>query len=358
MWPDTRLLDLLGIEIPIVQAPMANSTGVAMAVAVANAGGLGSLPCAMLKADDVRSRLGEIRQRTNRPVNLNFFCNAPPARDAGREAAWLKLLAPNYAELGAEPPPLPLQSGSVPFDHEVCAVVEELKPAVVSFHFGLPAPDLVDRVKRAGCKVLSSATSVREAKWLSERGVDAIIAQGAEAGGHRGIFLETDVATQIGTFSLVPQIVDAVSIPVIAAGGIADGRGIAAAFALGASGVQMSTTYLRCPEAEISDLYRAALRAEEPDTTAITNILTGRPARAILNRFIEEQGPINREAPSYPLATQAVIPLRKKAESQGSRDFSPHWSGQARSLTRDQDAATLTKTVAEEALTRLRALGR
>jgi len=357
MWPDTRLLDLLDIEIPIVQAPMANSTGIAMAVAVANAGGLGSLPCAMLKADDVRSRLGEIRQRTNRPVNLNFFCNTPPTHDTAREAAWLERLAPYYAELGAEPPSLPLQSGSVPFDHEVCAVVEEMKPAVVSFHFGLPAPDLVDRVKGAGCKILSSATSVREAKWLSERGVDAIIAQGAEAGGHRGMFLETDVATQIGTFALVPQVVDAVPVPVIAAGGIADGRGVAAAFALGASGVQMGTAYLRCPEAEISDLYRAALRTKEP-ASAITNVLTGRPARAILNRFVEAHGPVNPEVPSYPLPTQAVVPLRKKAEEQGSRDFSPHWSGQARSLTREIGAADLTRTLAAEALARLRALGR
>ncbi len=357
MWPDTRLLDLLGIEIPIVQAPMANSTGIAIAVAVANAGALGSLPCAMLKADDVRARLGEIRQRTNRPVNLNFFCNEPPTRDAGREAAWLEQLAPYYTELGAEPPSLPLQAGSVPFDGDVCAVVEEMKPAAVSFHFGLPVPDLVDRVKRAGCKVLCSATSVREARFLYEHGADVIIAQGAEAGGHRGMFLETDVATQIGTFALVPQIVDAVPLPVIAAGGIADGRGVAAAFALGASGVQMGTAYLRCPEAEISDLYRAALRTKEP-ATAITNVLTGRPARAILNRFIEAHGPVNPDVPSYPLPTQAVVPLRKKAEEQGSRDFSPHWSGQARALGRDLDAETLTKTIAEEALERLRALAR
>jgi nitronate monooxygenase len=354
MWPDTRLIDLFGIELPVVQAPMANSTGIAMAAAVANAGGLGSLPCAMLKADVVRVQLAEIRQRTNRPVSLNFFCNEPPASDPAREAAWLDRLAPYYAELGAEPPPLPLKAGSVPFDGEVCAVVEETKPAIVSFHFGLPKPDLLGRVKRAGCKIVSSATSVREARWLAERGVDAIIAQGAEAGGHRGMFLETDAAEQIGTFALVPQIVDAVKVPVIAAGGIADGRGVAAAFALGASGVQMGTAYLRCPESEISDLYRAALRTEQP--TAITNVLTGRPARAILNRFVAAQGPIDRELPFYPLPTQAVLPLRKKAEAGGSRDFSPHWSGQARSLTREMSAADLTRAVAEEGLALLKRL--
>jgi nitronate monooxygenase len=355
MWPDTRLLDLFGIELPIVQAPMANATGVEMAVAVAKAGGLGSLPCAMLPADKIRAGVTEFRAQSNKPVNLNFFCHAAPAEDVSLEQAWLTRLAPYYTALGATPPLLPLKAGLQPFGEESCALVEEVRPAVVSFHFGLPAPALLQRVKSAGCKILSSATSVKEAIWLAERGVDAVIAQGVEAGGHRGMFLETEVAAQIGTFALVPQIADAVKVPMIAAGGIADARGVAAAFALGASGVQIGTAYLRCPESHISELHRVALKKPEP-ATEITNVLTGRPARGILNRFISEQGPINVEAPAFPLATQAAIPLRTIAEKQGSGDFSSFWSGQARSLGRDMNAEDLTRTVAEESLALLRAL--
>jgi nitronate monooxygenase len=355
MWPDTRLTDLFGIELPIVQAPMANATGVEMAVAVAKAGGLGSLPCTMLSPDKIRAGVTEFRSEIDRPLNLNFFCHAAPAGDAAREQAWLDRLAPYYAALGAVPPSLPLKAGAQPFGDETCQLVEELKPAIVSFHLGLPAPDLLRRLKAAGCMVLSSATSVREAVWLAERGADAVIAQGAEAGGHRGMFLETDVAAQIGTFALVPQVADAVKVPVIAAGGIADARGVAAAFALGAAGVQIGTAYLRCPEAHISDLHRAALKKPEP-ATVVTNVLTGRPARGILNRFIAEQGPLNPEAPAFPLATQAAIPLRTDAEKQGSGDFSPFWSGEARSLGRDMNAEDLTRTIAEESLALLRGL--
>ena len=355
MWPDTRLLDLFGIEVPIVQAPMAAATGVEMAVAVAKAGGLGSLPCAMLAADKIRSGVTEIRSHTDRPINLNFFCHVAPDSDVARERAWLKCLAPYYAELGAAPPALPLNAGLVPFGEDTCSLVEELRPEVTSFHFGLPALDLLQRVKAAGCRVLSSATSVREARWLYENGADVVIAQGAEAGGHRGMFIETDVDTQIGTFALVPQIVDAVPVPVIAAGGIADARGVAAAFALGAAGVQIGTAYLRAPEAHISELHRAALKKPEP-ATVITNVLTGRPARAILNRFIKEQGPIASEAPAFPLATQDSLPLRTKAEAKGWGDFSSFWSGEARALGRDMNAEDLTRAIAEESLARLRSL--
>jgi nitronate monooxygenase len=285
MWPDRRLLDLFGIELPIIQAPMANASAVDMAVAVANAGGLGSYPCAALTDDKITAGVADIRTRTNRPINLNFFCHKPAPPDEARDAAWLKRLAPYYAELGAEIPKLPLKASIVPFTASTCAVVEKLAPAVVSFHFGLPDEGLVERIKAAGCKIISSATSRREALWLAERGVDAIIAQGAEAGGHRGMFLETDVATQIGTLALVHEIVGAVRVPVIAAGGIVDGRGIAASFALGASGVQVGTAYLNCPEATISPLHRAAL-AEPDRQTVITNVLSGRPARSILTRFV------------------------------------------------------------------------
>jgi nitronate monooxygenase len=345
MWPDTRLTDLFGIELPIVQAPMANATAIDMAVAVANAGGLGSYPCAALTDDKVAEGVASIRSRTNRPINLNFFCHQPAPPDETRDAAWLKRLAPYYAELGAEMPKLPLKASIVPFTAATCAVVEQLAPAVVSFHFGLPEPELVARVKRAGCKIISSATSLREAQFLAAGGVDAIIAQGAEAGGHRGMFIETDVATQIGTLALVHEIVNAVRVPVIAAG----------AFALGAAGVQLGTAYLDCPEATISPVHRAAL-AEPDRQTVITNVLSGRPARSILTRFVREQGPLNAAIPNYPLATPALLPLRAKAEAKGSGDFSLLWAGQSRAPRRNLGAGALTKALADEGLAELRRL--
>jgi nitronate monooxygenase len=355
MWPDTRLLDLFGIELPIVQAPMANACGVDMAVAVAEAGGLGSFPCAALSDDKIGAGVAEIRSRTSKPINLNFFCHKPAPADAERDAAWLKRLAPYYAELGAEMPKLPLKASIVPFTAATCAVVEELRPEVVSFHFGLPDAALVARVKKAGCKILSSATTLREALWLAELGVDAIIAQGSEAGGHRGMFIETDVATQIGTFALVQQIVAAVKVPVIAAGGISDAKSVAAAIALGAAGVQIGTAYLCCPEATTSVLHRAAL-AEPGRETVITDVLSGRPARGILTRFVREQGPINAAIPSYPLATPALAPLRAKAEAKGSGDFSLLWSGQGGVPVSGIGAKELTLKLAEEALAQLKAL--
>jgi len=355
MWPDTRLLGLFGIEVPIVQAPMANACGIDMAVAVANAGGLGSVPCAALADDKIVAGAAELRSKTNKPINFNFFCHRPAPADEARDAAWLKRLAPYYAELGADTPKLPLKASIVPFTPATCATIEQLAPAVVSFHFGLPDPTLVACLKRVGCKVISSATSLREARFLADAGVDAIIAQGAEAGGHRGMFLETDVAAQIGTLALVHEIVNAVPVPVIAAGGIVDGRGIAAAFVLGASGVQLGTAYLTCPEATISPVHRAAL-AEHDRQTVITTVLSGRPARSILTRFVREQGPLNDAVPNYPLATPALVPLRAKAEAEGSGDFSLLWAGQSRAENRNLGAAELTKALAEEALTRLRNL--
>jgi nitronate monooxygenase len=282
MWPDTRLTDLFGIELPIVQAPMANATAIDMAVAVANAGGLGSYPCAALTDDKVAEGVATIRSRTNRPINLNFFCHQPAPPDETRDAAWLKRLAPYYAELGAEMPKLPLKASIVPFTAATCAVVEQLAPAVVSFHFGLPEPELVARVKRAGCKIISSATSLREAQFLAAGGVDAIIAQGAEAGGHRGMFIETDVATQIGTLALVHEIVNAVRVPVIAAGGIVDGRTMAAAFALGAEGVQMGTRMVSSAESPVHQNWKdMILAAKETDTVFLNRFGPGPALRAL-----------------------------------------------------------------------------
>ncbi|HEY7550273.1 MAG TPA: nitronate monooxygenase family protein [Hyphomicrobiaceae bacterium] len=356
MWPDRRLLDLLGIELPIVQAPMAGATGSAMAIAVSEAGGLGSLPCAMLDAAKARAEIGVIRQRTMRPINVNFFCHTPAQPAPQREAAWRARLQAYYAELGLDASAAAPAVNRAPFDAAMCEIVEDAKPEVVSFHFGLPAPALLERVKAAGCRVISSATTAEEARWLEERGCDAIIAQGYEAGGHRGMFLASDIATQAGTFALLPQVADAVKVPVIAAGGIADGRGIAAAFALGASGVQVGTAFLFTPEATITDLHRAALRAARDDQTALTNLFSGRPARGLVNRVMRDVGPMSELAPAFPTAGGALAPLKAKAEAAGRTDFTALWSGQAVRLAREMGAADLTRVLAEDALRRLKAM--
>ena len=290
MWPSRKLLDLIGIEVPIIQAPMAGSTGAAIAIAACKAGALGSLPCAMISPDKVRAEIGVIRQQTDKPLNVNFFTHTPPDPDPARDADWKASLAPYYVELGLDKSASVSAVSRAPFDETLCEIIEDVKPKVVSFHFGLPNSALLDRVKAAGCVVLSSATTVAEARWLESNGCDAIIAQGSEAGGHRGMFLSEDIATQVGTMALVPQVVDAVSVPVIAAGGIADGRGIAAAFALGASGVQMGTAYLFTPESLVSDLHRRALSEAKDDQTALTNLFSGRPSRGLMNRLMREVG--------------------------------------------------------------------
>ena len=336
------LRQLLGIELPIIQAPMAGAQGSALAVAVSNAGGLGSLPCAMLTVEAMKTELAAIKAGTTRPFNVNFFCHMPPAPDVARENAWRAALAPYYSEFGVDANAIPAGPGRAPFSAAVADALAAFKPAVVSFHFGLPAADLLARVKGWGSKVLSSATTVDEARWLEAHGVDAVIAQGAEAGGHRGMFLSADLSTQVGTFALLPQIVRAVNCPVIAAGGIADARGVAAALALGAAGAQVGTAYLLCPESLTSAVHRAALKSEAARHTALTNLFTGRPARGIVNRVIRELGPISAAAPAFPLATAAIAPLRAQAESQGSGDFSPLWSGQNASGCREIPAAQLT----------------
>ena len=340
------LQTLLGIELPVIQAPMAGAQGSALAVAVSNAGGLGSLPCAMLNTDAIRSELAKIKAQTSRPVNVNFFCHVPPTPNAAREAAWRAALAPYYQEFGIDADAIQAGPGRNPFSAEAADVLSEFKPAVVSFHFGLPPAELLTRVRRWGAKILSSATTVDEARWLEAHGVDIIIAQGLEAGGHRGIFLSDDLTTQVGTFALLPQIVRAVKLPVIAAGGIASAQAVAAAMALGAAGVQIGTAYLLCPESTISEIHRAALKSDAARHTALTNLFTGRPARGIVNRVMRELGPISAAAPEFPLATTGITPLRAKAESRGSGDFSPLWSGQNASGCREIPAADLTRELA------------
>ena len=339
------LQTLLGIELPIIQAPMAGVQGSALAVAVSNAGGLGSLPCAMLSLDAMRNELAAIKAQTDKPFNVNFFCHAPPEPSAEREAAWRATLAPYYKEYGIDVDTIPAGPGRAPFSSEAADVLDEFKPAVVSFHFGLPSAGLLARVRAWGSKILSSATTIEEARWLEAHGVDAIIAQGLEAGGHRGMYLSEDLSTQVGTFALLPQIVREVKLPVIAAGGIADAKGVAAAMALGAAGVQIGTAYLLCPEATTSAVHCAALKSEAARHTALTNLFTGRPARGIVNRIMKELGPISTATPTFPLATSAIAPLRAKAESRGSADFSPLWCGQNASGCKEIPAAEITRAL-------------
>ncbi len=356
MWPDRRLLELIGIEIPVIQAPMAGASGPAMAIAVSEAGGLGSLPCGMLDPATARAEIKAIRERTAKPLNVNFFCHIPPRPDSDRDAIWKKRLAEYYTELGLDSSASTPAVSRIPFDVAMCEVVEEHKPEVVSFHFGLPELALLERVKAANCLVLGSATTVNEARWLEDHGCDAIIAQGYEAGGHRGMFLTDDIATQPGTFALVPQVVDAVNVPVIAAGGIADGRGIVAAFALGAAGVLVGTAYLFTQESLIPGLWRDALRIARDDQTALTNVFSGRPARGLINRVMREVGPMSNLAPEFPKAGDALAPLKAKAEAAGSSDFSMLWAGQAASLGREIGAGELTGKLAAEGEQLLRAL--
>jgi len=353
MWPDRRLIDLFKTEFPIVLAPMAGVMDADLVIAAAQGGALGSLPCAMLSAEKAREQVNIIRQRVAAPVNMNFFCHKAVAADPSQEAAWKERLTPYYKELGLDPAAPVNAANRAPFDGAMCEVVEELKPEIVSFHFGLPEHGLLARVKAAGCKVISSATTVKEAIWLEENGADAIIAQGAEAGGHRGMFLTDNISEQPGTFALVPQVVDAVRVPVIAAGGIADGRGIAAAFALGAAGVQIGTAYLRCPESKVIAPARAALAQARDDSTVITNVMTGRPARGVANRVMREVGPVSSDAPSFPHAATALAPLRAAAEKQGKVDFTNIWAGQAVRLGKEMPAAELTQALAGAALARL-----
>jgi len=348
-WPDTRILDLLGIELPIIQGPMAGATGSAMVIAASRAGALGSLPCAMLTPEQIRQEVQVIRQASSAPLNLNFFCHQTPPPDPEREARWKNALRPYYLELGADfDAPTPVSSRA-PFDTVSCELVEELRPEIVSFHFGLPEKALLDRVKATGAKILSSASTVDEAIWLEQHGCDAIIAMGYEAGGHRPIFLSDDLNSQVGTMALVPQIVDAVKVPVIAAGGIGDARGIVAAFALGASAVQLGTAYLFTPEAKISASHHKALRTAKESETALTNLFTGRPARGIVNRVMREMGPISPLAPAFPLAGGALMPLRAKDDA----DFANLWSGQALRLGVELPAAELTRRLAEQALAKM-----
>ncbi|GAA0685158.1 nitronate monooxygenase [Marinobacterium maritimum] len=339
----SSLTTLFNIQHPVIQAPMAGVQGWELAAAVSEAGGLGSIPCAMLSPDDLRQAVRNFREQTSNPLNLNFFSHQQHIADPAKQQTWLERFLPYYEELGVEPPPSSAAPGRQPFNQAMADIVTELKPDVVSFHFGLPDAHLLQQVRDAGARVISSATTTEEACWLEQQGVDAIIAQGVEAGGHRGMFLSEDITRQIGTFALLPQVVAAVKVPVIAAGGIADATGVQAALVLGAAGVQVGTAYLLCHEANTSSIHRAALQSEAAHHTVLTNVFSGRPARGIVNRMIRELGPISPFAPPFPLATAASAPLRSKSENMGSGDFTPLWAGQNISGCRICPAADLTR---------------
>ena len=339
--------DLLQIDLPIIQAPMAGSQGSALAIAVSEAGGLGSQPCAMLGPDQMRDELQKITWSTSKPYNVNFFVHKEPTPDQARETAWRKVLAPYFAEHGIDPSAIQSGPQRLPFNEAAADVLEEFKPPVVSFHFGLPSDALVKRVKSWGSKILSSATTRDEAKYLEAHGADAIIAQGSDAGGHRGMVLTTDLETQLPTRLLVPQIVSAVKVPVIAAGGIAESKDVTVALKLGASAVQVGTAYLFCPEATTNPIHLSALKSDDAATTAITNLFTGRPARGIVNRLMREIGPLNPLAPEFPLAATAIFALRSKAEAKGVSDFHGMWAGQNARNCRTMSATDLTRALAQ-----------
>ena len=335
----------LHVALPIIQAPMAGVQGSALAAAVCEAGGLGSLPCALLTLEDMRRELSSLAARTSGPYNVNFFCHTMPAIDEARESAWRHLLAPYYDELGVTQTPAP-PAARLPFNAEAAQLLQTLRPAFVSFHFGLPEPALLALVKASGATVLSSATTVDEAKWLEKNGADAIIAQGVDAGGHRGHFLAGAETMQRTTLELLPEVVRAVSVPVIAAGGIADAAGVREVLALGAIAAQIGTAYLLCPEATTSPVHRAELSGPGAADTVITNLFTGRPARGIVNRLIRDLGAVRDDVPAFPRAAAALAPLRAEAEAAGRGDFSGMWAGRNAARCRAMPAAELTRQLA------------
>jgi len=353
------LCRLLGLRHPIIQAPMAGVQGHELAAAASRAGALGSLPSATFSAEALKAELQALTAAlgardgpgTAQPWALNFFCHRPTdAQALQAEAAWCKAVAP-WARQAGLPAPAPAGAARAPFSAALADLIEPFRPPVVSFHFGLPPPDLLARVKAWGTKVLSSATTVEEAVWLEANGADAVIAQGWEAGGHRGHFLkpDLDLSGQAGLFDLLPRIVAAVHIPVIAAGAIVNAASVRAALALGAAGVQAGTAFLCCPEARTSAVHRAALAGALPGVesdSVVTAAFTGRPARALVNRWVRESAAVQAHIPPFPLAAGALAGLRQAAEAAGRADFSPLWAGQNTRACRTVPAAEVVRELA------------
>ena len=345
LWPDNELTAHLDIRYPIIQAPMAGASTPALAIAVSTTGGLGSLGLAMHTQESLRKDCAEV-SAAGAPYNANFFVHREPVDDPARAADTRSLLAPYYFELGLGQLP---DAVSVPsFNETHLEAVLDLRPPVVSFHFGLPNADAFKAIKAAGLFTMSSATNVTEARELEARGVDAVIAQGFEAGGHRATFSEPYEKGHVGTLALVPQVVDAVSIPVIAAGGIGDGRGIAAALALGASAVQLGTAFLTCPESAAHPLYRRALNEARDDQTRITHAFSGRPARGLENRYLREMAGHEAIYPDFPILNTLTGPLRKASAKGNNTDFMSLWSGQSAVMSRNLPASELIQLLVKE----------
>lgn len=350
MWPSNALTERLKLQWPILQAPMGSASTPALAAAVTNAGGLGGLGMWGRTAEQAGRRIAGFRQQSGGSLNVNYPIWPDPTAPMETAEAMRRYLQPHYDALGlgAVPQPQGVVSDVGP---EHVALLLETRPEVVSFHFGLPEPEVVRAIKSAGSFIISSATTVAEARLLEQRGVDAIIAQGAEAGGHRATFTGTDISMQPGLFALLPQIVDAVRVPVIAAGGVADGRTVAAAFMLGASAVQLGTAFLRCEEADVRDAHRAALRQPTDAGTIVTGAVSGRPARYIRNRLVDELVGCGLQSLPVPAQYSLTQPL----SDSGDPDWTVLMSGQSAALARDTTAAELVESLAEETTRRLRA---
>jgi nitronate monooxygenase len=344
---DDELIDRLGIELPIVQAPMAGSSGVALAVAVARVGGLGSLPAAMLTNEQLAAQVDEFRHATEAPLNLNFFCHIEPQVSRAQLDAWSQALARFDAELGVDRAGVLAGASRHPFDEDACQLVERCRPEVVSFHFGLPAPQLVERVRSTGAVVMSSATTVAEAIWLESHGCDVVIAQGAEAGGHRGCFDAATAERQlVGLFSLLPAVVDAVKVPVVATGGIADARGVAAALALGASAAQVGTGFLRCPEAKIAPAWADALGRTLPEDTLVSRVFSGRAGRSIATDYVKAATAPDAPAPApYPVQRGLTAGMRSAGQQEGDVQRMQAWAGQSAALARAAPAAEVVHSL-------------
>jgi len=346
MWPDKRLCELLQIEHPIIQAPMAGSSTIAMAAAAANAGCMGSHGCAMMTPEVYKDTFDQTRTLTNGALNMNFFCHKAPDIDVQKATFAQEKLTPFYDEFGLGDVP-EVKPTHFPFGETMMEAVLASRPNVVSFHFGLPPQQIIERFKKEGLIILSSATTQAEAKDLERRGVDAIIAQGWEAGGHHGFYLKDNTAS-IGTMALVPQLVDVVDVPVIAAGGIADGRGIAAALALGAAGVQIGTAFLTTDESGVPAPHRASLLASDGSNTNLTKVFSGRPARGIQNRYMDEMAAVENELPDFPLMNTLTGSLRKASAAANKPDFASQWSGQGVALNREGSVGDLIERLVEE----------
>jgi nitronate monooxygenase len=353
MWSRNAFTERLDLKWPILQAPMGWLSTPALASAVSNAGGLGGLGMWGFSARDAERRIAGFRQQSAGSLNVNYPLWPEPKITADASEAMRMRLQAHYDAkgLGAVPKP---EGAASEVGREHLAMLLRAKPQVVSFHFGLPQPEVMQAIKGAGIFIISSATTVAEARILEERGVDAIIAQGTEAGGHRGTFTGVDMSMQPGLFALLPQVVDAVSVPVIAAGGVADGRTVAAAFMLGASAVQLGTAFLRCEEANVLDAHRAALREANDACTIVTDVITGRPARYIRNKLTDDLIASGLEPVAFPAQLSLTAPLGLT----GDRDLTALFAGQSAALARDTTAAVLVESLAEATSRRLGAFAR